>query len=213
VAAPRTTRGARAAAGPFPPVTARDLATMRGDVTEAITRRPWAWLVPDADKPAVIGFDIGASSACCLLTPGQPPTISAKNTDGITDSWVDWVDRWVDLAAGQTTHHHRSVSTIVAIEDAFLARGKLANPHVHARLCRYVGAIAAIATARGLPSYRVPAAAWQTAIFGQKTRRDQGKKLSAEIARQTVSRDIVSEHEADAALLATFVYGPSGGGR
>jgi hypothetical protein len=191
---------AKAVQVPLPPLDAMALAKLAGDVTDHLAGRPWAWrLNPLADKPYVIALDIGKETGWARLG-------ATGYRGGVLDplkghaEWVHSVDNMIDLARGESLLQSKAL--LVVVEDVFMQR----NAQTLMALSRMVGAVTALSASQGVAAVRVLARTWQSQILGS-IRRDQGKELSVRRAREEFGRTIVSDHQADAALLALWVRG------
>jgi hypothetical protein len=203
-AAPSAKPPARAKKAPpahEPPLALSHL-SLRGDIT-AVGSLPGEWHRRSRlDWPTVLSFDVGRESAWCILSPDAPPILKRFEGGTIGADFTREVREALDIAKARAAGSNSPL--LVACEDVFVARAA-PNIAVSLHLARQVGAIVGIC-AEDAAIVRVLARQWQAAVLGS-IRRDQGKKLSVLVARQRISRDIASDHVADAALLALYVRG------
>lgn len=185
------------------PLTTSELVGLSGDITEEWAERGSAWGPVLIERPVVVAFDPGAVSGSCVISAeGPAPAVDAIEA-GLDNTFAQWAMRKLGEANGRAVaSQHRA--KLAVVEDVFLHTGS-PNVATSLHLARRVGMLLGLATALGFPVIRVLASSWQGKMFG-KVPREQGKKLSIEIARRNVSRAVTNDHTADAANLAWFVH-------
>lgn len=185
------------------PVTVNELARRSGDVTKLLDDRGWGWGPLLGERPIVVAIDPGEAAGGCVISPlGPPPTVSAIKGP-LVHTFVVGVEEAIYDARVRLKHGYGS-AILVVVEDTHLGSVKKTALAAMA-ISRYVGAVFALAMRCDLAVMRMPAVSWQSKLLG-KGKREQLKKLSIARARQYVSRDVSTDHEADAANMAWFVH-------
>lgn len=201
---------ARTTAAPKP-ITLAELLARDGDVTKHVgetvaTRRPLSWVLdPRLPRPEVLAFDLAKHGAWAFLGSKRRAfgVINAREAR-IESAWLADLEITVETAIAWTGDAG-APGLLVVVEDTHL--GSAANtPLAFAQITRYGAALAAVCARLRVPMLRIPAGTWQRKLIG-KTSREAGKARALAVARARYGAAIVTEDQADAALLATFVRG------
>jgi len=181
---------------------APELAAYDGDVTDLYQREAPPWWVPGSPPPALLAVDTGELSGVALLVAGRLELGSLR----AAHSRIDGVFARALGAALDCLSAAPAVGRLVLVEDTHLG-STARTPLAALSAARYAGAVVLAASARGLPSWRVPPGAWQLAVHGRRYSREEGKDVARVRASALYGCAIDVEHEADAALLAYFGAG------
>jgi len=194
-------------------VHARTLRTMVGDVTDQVRGASWGWWDPSGERVSVLAIDIGKSAGWCVIGERGEVAHGEFSTGGpnsVTGPWLHGLEMAIDELEGiASIDENGNSSSLLVVEDVFLKH----DPATHAALARMQGvAIGMAYEIAQLPALRVSPISWQSKMLGPKLERAAGKKASLERARREFGDAIKSEHMADAALMAKWVWcGPNGG--